>query len=126
MTLLNRLKFWKKESMDVPEMSIPEFQHQEPMTSVPSMDHLGMPRAVPGVNEPQDFTTPAFSQPSGSQPFQSQAIPQMQQANQQLQGDQQLQLISSKLDTIKAQLETILQRLDRLERKEEPQRWRNI
>lgn len=49
-----------------------------------------------------------------------------QQFEQNVSQEQQFQLISAKLDTIKAQLETVMQRLDRMERDEHPyrERWR--
>jgi len=51
-----------------------------------------------------------------------------EQFQQSMSQDQQFQILSAKLDTIKAQLETIMQRLDRIERDEHPykERWRGI
>lgn len=89
-----------------PELSVPE------QPSPAGMEHLGMPHME--SSEP-----PAFPQP--------QAFAQQQAT---MSSDQQLQLISSKLDTIKAQLETVLQRLERLEKKDDlspyQQRWRSV
>ena len=119
MGIMDKLKFWKKEE-ELPEFPKPaEFappEQQAPMQA----EQMGMPRPVPGLTEPMEGQT--------SSPF-AQPFPQPQAFQQAaISSDQQLQLISSKLDTIKAQLETVLQRLDRLERREEPspyqQRWR--
>lgn len=51
-----------------------------------------------------------------------------QQFEQSMSQEQQFQILSAKLDTIKAQLETIMQRLDRIEREEHPykERWRGM
>jgi hypothetical protein len=117
MSFVDKLKFWKKEE-EVPEYPIaPDIV--QPEQHIPAgMEQMGMPRPMPGVTEP-----PSESQ----QPFMPQAFGQQQQMQTAMSTEQQLQLISSKLDTIKAQLETVLQRLERLERGEErpyQQRWR--
>lgn len=51
-----------------------------------------------------------------------------QQFQQSMSQEQQFQILSAKLDTIKAQLEVIMQRLDRIEREEHPykERWRGM
>lgn len=134
------MKFWKKEesSFDSPQFPEPPSLSQPPSDFNPP--NLGGPGAglqEPDFSSPQEVSTPrnipslgqqsfggrepqpAFNQPSFNQPPQS--------------SDQQFQLISAKLDTIKAQLETVLNRLDNLERKNQPlvqeerpyqQRWR--
>ena len=117
MSLLDKLMFWKKHDEPalpepVPSMEPPGMEQPAP----PGMEHLGMPPSGPGINEPpaappEQHIPAAFAQAE-----------QAQQPQQGMSSDQQMQLISSKLDTIKAQLETVLQRLDRLERKEQP-RW---
>ncbi len=127
MGMMDKLKFWKKEEempQEFPRAAefAPSEQHMPG-----GMEQMGMPRPMPGLTEPpvEDFGQQQFS---GQVP---RAFAQQQAQQQQfapVTTEQQLQLISSKLDTIKAQLETVLQRLDRLERKEEPspyqQRWR--
>ena len=107
------LKFWKKE--EAPEVQqAPEIN--EPLGMGMNAAVAGMPHAEPAFMS-QSFERPAFSQQSFSQTPHA---------------DQHIQLISAKLDTIKAQLETVLQRLDAMERKtaapETPyqQRWRNV
>lgn len=132
MSLLDRLKFWKKSELEMPDFEMPKDSGFP--KSPEQMPDMSMPGQMPGMpgqilDMPQHdsgFTPPAFSQSNQFSQPSAQSIQQMNQSNQQLQGDQQMQLISAKLDTIKAQLETVLQRLDRLEHKEEPQRWRNI
>jgi|GEM_PF-6196887 len=66
---------------------------------------------------------PDFNQSPVSAPS---AFNQRQEFSQSMSQDQQFQLLSAKLDTIKAQLETIMQRLERIERDEHPykERWR--
>ena len=122
MGLMDKLKFWKKEE-EMPEF--PKAAETSPAEQHMPLDvaQMGMPRAMPGVTEPP--AEPFQQQQFGVQ--QPQAFGQQQQFAP-VSTEQQLQLISSKLDTIKAQLETVLQRLDRLERKEDlspyQQRWR--
>ena len=123
MGLMDKLKFWKKEE-ELPEFPRPpEFAPSEQQSPM-QVEQMGMPRPVPGITEPpmEGQTSSPFAQPFP----QPQAFQQQQFAG--VSAEQQLQLISSKLDTIKAQLETVLQRLDRLEKKEElspyQQRWR--
>ena len=100
--VLDKLKFWKKEE-------IPDYPHPEQSEFGPK-NEFGQ----------QNFE--AFEQPT---PFAPQAFEQ--KAGQST--EQQIQLISAKLDTIKAQLETVLQKLDSQERKEErpyQQRWKQL
>jgi hypothetical protein len=118
MSFADKLKFWKKEE------PIPEYPRAADISPAEQhmpagMDQMGMPRPMPGITEP----------PVEQQQFVPQAFGQQQQMQSSMSTEQQLQLISSKLDTIKAQLETVLQRLERLERssgEERPyqQRWR--
>lgn len=121
MSFADKLKFWKHE--EAPESPKYEAQSMPEQQVQSGMEQMGMPRPMPGVTEPpfEGQTSSPFAQPAQS--FQPQAF-QQQQFSQSMTADQQFQLISSKLDTIKAQLETVLQRLERLERKEEQQRWR--
>ncbi|MBW2970016.1 hypothetical protein KY319_02735 [Candidatus Woesearchaeota archaeon] len=119
MSVIDKLKFWKKEEEAPPEYpKTPEFT-PPPETPPAGMEHLGMPRPTPGLEPPAEpGFEPSFAPPKAF----------AQQAS--MSSEQQLQLINSKLDTIKAQLETVLQRLERLEKKDElspyQQRWRNI
>ena len=120
MGMLDKLKFWKKEEEMPSEYPRPSELSVQEQSAPMDMEHMGMPRPAPGITEPPmepSVPSAAFPQP---QAFQQAAMS----------SDQQLQLISSKLDTIKAQLETVLQRLERLERKDDlspyQQRWRNI
>jgi len=116
MGLMDKIKFWKKEEMP-PEEGPPEMT--PPPMHAPA-EQLGMPPAA-GITEPPHEVPPAFPQPEAFQHAAQATQPQMSH-------NQEMQLISSKLDTIKAQLETVLQRLERLEKKEESspyqQRWR--
>ena len=142
--MMDKLKFWKKQEFEMPSDLPPpaEIPGMTPGTEAPSMEQ---PPAFGSdfQQEPQSSGQPGFQSPSSpqfsaraqfSQPSAAQFTP-APQFNQQPQfapisQDQQLALISSKLDTVKAQLETVLQRLDRLERKgdERPyeQRWKSM
>jgi hypothetical protein len=125
MALMDKLKFWKKEEVPpeipaMPDIPPPMAGQPGPPPMPGSMEQMGMPTPMPGLTEPPQEIPPAFETPAAPQAF--------AQQQQTMSSDQQMQLISSKLDTIKAQLETVLQRFDRLERKNEEhpyqQRWR--
>ena len=122
MGMFDKLKFWKREE-EMPELPHEEFTRPEETSlpeqhAPPGMEQFGMPRPIPGLTEPP------------VEPSVPSAMPQAFAQQAAMSSDQQLQLINSKLDTIKAQLETVLQRMDRLEKKDDlspyQQRWRNI
>lgn len=118
MSFGDKLKFWKARE-ETQEYSSPPVESNEPLG-------MGMNAAMAGMPQEPSFAPQAFEhragfpQPSFSQPSQPPS------------SEQQIQLISAKLDTIKAQLETVLQRLDAMERKNTTsesayqQRWRNV
>ncbi|MBT3836638.1 hypothetical protein HOD05_00260 [Candidatus Woesearchaeota archaeon] len=128
MGALNKLMFWKKDD----DFDFDSALNKEMTPSdIPPMDNLGLDSQPTGLEEKSPFDHPA--QPTATRPFQQQAASpyaapqQPQQAfpspGQPLQrpGFQQPppqnnDLISSKLDTIKAQLSSIEQRLVNLER----------
>lgn len=129
MSVIDKLKFWKKEEPLPAPVDLSPQPEPPGMQQPPGMEQLGAPQPVPGVTEPpgmapqrDQFQPPesfpksdalSHAQPPGAAPASH---------------EQQMQLISSKLDTIKAQLETVIQRLDRLEQKQNgrpyEQRWR--
>lgn len=117
MGFLDKLKFWKKEE---------EFELPEPVA--PGMGDSGMLEQRPGFpaqEQPPGFGGAPFDQSPGFPPAEPQ-VPPAQTFGQQ-QPDQQMQLLNSKLDTIKAQLETVLQRLERMEKESSYQkRWGNV
>lgn len=143
MGVLDKIKFWKKDEFELPA-DLP------PPSEIPGITPQGMD--VPPMERPpafgadfqpdqqsgqsQSFSSPVSPRPQFSASVQPQfaSAPQPQFAQQPsfapISQDQQLALISSKLDTVKAQLETVLQRLDRLERKGEErpyeQRWKSM
>ncbi|MBS3125652.1 hypothetical protein J4211_05400 [Candidatus Woesearchaeota archaeon] len=110
------LKFWKPKE-ESPEPQLPP-EPNEPLGMGMNAAMAGLPHENPAF-APQAFEQrTAFGQPSAAQG------PSV---------EQQMQLLSAKMDTIKAQLETVLQRLDSMSRKEEKpeptlyqQRWRNV
>lgn len=80
------------------ELALPDVD-----AGLPSMpEPAGMHSPSPLTPEPQIH--PSFPSASAPQP------------------DQQMQLLNAKLDTIKAQLDIVLQRLERMEQQ---QKWRN-
>ena len=115
-------KFWKKEEAP-PEMPMPQDLGPPDMgmpqeMKPPGLEGLGMPESAPGIDQPP--LAPMEPMPS-AQP----AFAQQQPAG--MSTEQQLQLISSKLDTLKAQMDVVLQRLERMEHNKEQspyqQRW---
>ena len=139
--MFDKLKFWKKDELS---FDSPQFQDTPPLSQPPSgfsLPNLGGPGpslSEPDFNAPQESSSPRVIPSLGQQSFggresqpsfgQQPSFSQPPQSS-----DQQFQLISAKLDTIKAQLETVLNRLDNLERKNQPlvqeerpyqQRWR--
>ncbi len=105
--------FKKKEEHESPNL-IDAQLHQEGLSREPDMGASGpqmplMPSPEFGAQSPASFG-------------------ERQQFQQSLSQEQQFQILSAKLDTIKAQLETVMQRLDRIERDEHPykERWRGM
>ncbi len=129
MGALNKLMFWKKDD----DFDFDSALNKEMAPSgLPPTDNLGLDSNPTGLEEKPSFDHPA--QPTATNPFQQQAAspyaaPQQPQqafptpghplqrpAFQQQPPQQNNDLISSKLDTIKAQLSSIEQRLVNLER----------
>ncbi len=83
--------------------------------------------ALPDV----DAGLPSMPEPAGMHPMSPSPLIQEPQLHApfpsaQPQPDQQMQLLNAKLDTIKAQLDIVLQKLERMERSDNPQqKWRN-
>jgi hypothetical protein len=128
MGALNKLMFWKKD--DGFDFDSALNKEMAP-SGIPPVDNLGLDNQPTGLEENSPFDHPA--QPTATSPFTPQQAaspyapqPQQQQAFQQPlqrpgfqqppQQNDDLDLISSKLDTIKAQLSSIEQRLVNLER----------
>jgi len=133
MSIFSKLMFWKKkdEFADfglgdkgaVPGMNLglgPELGAGAELTQGTEMQpSLGMPMQQPPIQQPAPFQAPA--QP----PFQSPAQPQMQ--GQEYTNSKNLEVISSKLDALRASLDSINQRLANIEniaRSEEEQRYK--
>ncbi|OYT32509.1 hypothetical protein DRJ22_02735 [Candidatus Woesearchaeota archaeon] len=138
MSFLSKLMFWKKEGAPpleappelppLPDLGKPADLGPPPSEMPPS---LGLPSEKPSA----EFTPPAspahvpeslpgLEEPSPSGFAQSRFAPPSAPAS-----ADKLEIISAKLDTLKAQLDSVLQRLERLEQfsKEEHlyrQRWR--
>lgn len=108
------LDLFKKKEEHEPNL-IDAQLHQEGLSRAPDMSASGP--QMPPMPAPMDF---------GAQSPAS--FGERQQFQQSMSQEQQFQILSAKLDTIKAQLEVIMQRLDRIERDEHPykERWRGM
>jgi hypothetical protein len=107
MSIFDKLAFWKKDD---------DFDSLGPdLGVVPVEDNLGLGEKSPFAPQQPDpmheFNTPAYPQ----QPVQP-SIPQQQSIGTQQGSNQDLELISSKLDTLKALLTSLEQRMANLER----------
>ena len=116
MGILNKLMFWKKDDeFDFDKAADKEFGGDI------LQDDLGLDRKPPGLEEKSPFDEPTTEQPSGNLPSHlQQPRSSFQTAQQQISGqsmnNKDLELISSKLDTLKAILTSMDQRISNLER----------
>ncbi len=120
MGILDKLAFWKKEDdfnfdqsmsqeMSQPSAFPPEFNSQEsPFPAEPDLN--SSPTPTSSQASPQQY---AQASRSSLYPGSSVPTPVMSSS-----GSRDLDLINSKLDTIRAMLASIEQRLDRLDRNE--------
>ena len=134
--MFEKLKFWEKEESDLglPSGEAPMFGEEPKLPGLEPGAEFGMPGesaalgAEPSFEHPSAPEAPAFGkaesmpgfeQPTGSErPEAFQPMQQQQQLNitpDMLSKD--LQIISSKLDTVKAQLENMSQRIANIEKK---------
>ena len=122
MGILNKLLFWRKDD----EFDFDKMAEHESQGDIFKEDDLGLDRKPAGLDEKSPFDDfgaeheqtlqslpPHLQQPRPSftarQPPQTAASPAMG-------GDRELELISSKLDTVKAILTSMDQRISNLER----------
>ena len=121
MGFLDKIKFWKEED-DFGDFDNKIDQHMEKSDDLFKGDDLGLDQKPPGLGEKSPFDQPTETQPdllAGTPPEQPAAF----QAQQQMQapsgtdtGKRDLELLSSKLDTIKAILNSMDQRIANIER----------
>ena len=121
MGFLDKIKFWKKED-DFGDFDNKIDQHMEKSDDLFKGDDLGLDQKPPGLGEKSPFDQPTETHPdllAGTPPEQPAAF----QAQQQMQapsgtdtGKRDLELLSSKLDTIKAILNSMDQRIANIER----------
>lgn len=132
MGVLDKLKFWKKEEFE--DFKLPEAPASPAAPAPEPFGADGMAPPSPASPPPSglpDFPgherpLPSESQQPPDQPFIPQSFQERQDFSKSpVRPDSQMDLISSKLDTIKAQLESVIQRLDRLEQGSRPyqKRW---
>ena len=119
MGILGKIMFWKKDD----EFSFDDMADKE-MAKAGSLDqdNLGLDQKPPGFDEKSHFDeqpiaqpTPTYQQPQTQTPFQQlqqRAPPVPPQST----GNKDIDLINSKLDTIKAILQSMEQRLDQIDR----------
>ena len=124
-------KFWQKdepEDLPMPADLGPGPGMEPPMAAPPTgLEQLGMPQPTPGITEPPiPPAEPMPQMPSAHPAALTPPAPSEQPRG--LSTEQQLQLIVSKLDTLKAQMDVVLHRLESMQQKEEQspyqQRWR--
>lgn len=115
MPLFDKLKFWKKEEPDFDQMAEKELRTE----SAFPRDDLGLREKSPFGEEPSAFAPEAAT----ISPAMAPAPPRTGYGER----DRELELINSKLDTIKALLTTMDNRLANLERssskEEKPKLW---
>ncbi|HLC90921.1 MAG TPA: hypothetical protein VJI15_04070 [Candidatus Nanoarchaeia archaeon] len=129
MSMFDKLKFWKKDDLDFDELVKKDMGHD---------DNFGMGEQpqIPGQPLQDDMhlggNSPFEQDPLASQPFspqQDQDHPLQKLTPQPAYSptkNNDLELINSKLDTIKAMLNSIEQRLGRLERQSLPEKQQNL
>lgn len=110
MSLLGKLKFWHKED----DFNFDSLADKE-MGKLPPSD-FGTDHASPGTDEKSFFPQESPSEPLSSPPFQSSPSRSQQPSFTSPQSaNRDLELINSKLDTLKAILNSMDQRIARLE-----------
>ncbi|MBS3166421.1 hypothetical protein J4444_04830 [Candidatus Woesearchaeota archaeon] len=122
MSVFDKLKFWKKEDLDFDRMADKE------MTGMPMDDNLGFEQDNLGLEEKSPFPeepnmgqsafplrekAPSFQQQSTYREVQP---TQSSQAQSTPSASKELELINSKLDTLKAMLSSMDQRMEHIER----------
>lgn len=100
MGILDKVKFWKKDTALKDETAMP-----------PMGEERGMP-ATPDFGAPRPYPAPPPSQPSYPSPTPA----QQPRAFQERFSSRDMEMINAKLDAIKANLESINQRIANLER----------
>lgn len=103
MSILDKLKFWKKEE----EFTLPPEPQGDMPLEPPSFPQLEeMPKDVPTfaktfTPEPPPLNPPTFQSP-----------------------DKNFEILNAKIDAIRATLDAISQRLEKMEKKSDEVRWR--
>jgi len=121
MSVFDKLKFWKKDDLDFDRMADKE------MAGMPMDDNLGFEQDNLGLEEKSPFTEEpnmgsAFPPREKASSFQQQSTYREVQPTQSLQAQsthsasKDLELINSKLDTLKAMLSSMDQRMEHIER----------
>ena len=119
MSVFDKIKFWKKEDdLDFDALASKEMGKSSKMDLNFEQDNLGLEEKSPFNEEPSSaFEQGAsgrssFSSPAKTQGFREQPTYSASTSS----GSHDLELINSKLDTVKAILLSLDQRLERLER----------
>jgi len=125
--MFEKLMFWKKEEPDLGMLGeeAPMFGEESKFQGLEPKDELGLPKEkeptfgaappMPGIEHTEEsaFGASQSERPEAFQPVQQQSpvsiTPDMLSKD--------LQIISSKLDTVKAQLENMSQRIANIEKK---------
>jgi len=109
MSLLGKLKFWHKED----DFDFDTLADKE-MGKIPSHD-LGLDQKLPGLDEKSSFPEEPEVEPLSSPRFQSSPARQASAFSPSSGANRDLELINSKLDTLKAILNSMDQRIAHLE-----------
>ncbi len=112
MGFLDKLMFWKKDDDFGSDLDQKVDQHMEKSDDMFKGDDLGLDQKLPGLDEKSPFDQPATETPP-EQPAAFQAQQQMQTPGTE---KRDLELLGSKLDTIKAILNSMDQRLSNIEK----------
>ncbi|MBT6774481.1 hypothetical protein HOA91_03855 [Candidatus Woesearchaeota archaeon] len=114
MGFLDKVMFWKKENDFDTAFDSKLDQHIEKSDDIFKGDDLGLEQSPPGLGEKSPFDQPTT--PTETTPEQPAAFQAQQQMQPPATGKRDLELLSSKLDTIKAILNSMDQRIANIER----------
>jgi len=120
MGLFSKLAFWKKDDLDFDEL-VSKDMHDPNLSGMPK-DDLGLPGESEFQHDPLGPQDPLASAPTlrpsadREHPLQQLSSQQNYSSYAQPQRNTDLELVNSKLDTIKAMLNSMDQRLSRIER----------
>lgn len=114
---MDKIQFWKKKESSGPDLGLPPSSSEGPNLGM-NNNQLGLNTGNSPEHDMGDFSTPhsiPSMQDSPSSPPSLAGYPSHQQQQSSQRSDKDLEVISAKLDAIRASLESINQRLGALE-----------